>query len=211
MRTRIVSFGIVVGFSLASVAHAEQRERRKWGVELRLQAGTGGDEIASVMYSDGSTSDLKAGRSDITTFGVIYSPWASGAHALDTTLLLGYGSASTGPENTDDRLRLGRWIAETLIQYRYRPARSKLGVRAGGGAAYHLIGKLWGTGALDDVRIEVGSAPALVLEAVGDYYFAPSGVVGLGVRYTNQRLTIVGRELDAWSVGIVISGAIVPR
>ncbi len=199
----------------ASVVYAEppkqSNTRRVWGVELRLQTGTGGDEIASVSYSDGSTSDLKAGRYDSISLGGIYSPWASGPHAVDITALFGYGTASTGPENTDDRLRIGRWLTEGLVQYRYGAPDAKFGARASVGAAYHLIDKMRGTGNLNGISIEVGSAPAFVIEAVGDYYYAKSGVVGVGIRYTRQQLTIGGEELNASSIGLVISAAIVPR
>jgi hypothetical protein len=181
-----------------------------FGGELRGYMGFGGEKIAEVEYSDGSNSDLSLGTYFFLGLGGIYSPWRWGRMGLDLELLAGWASWSTGPENTDDRLHLSRFPVEALAYYRHLLSDTPDGemlLRVGGGVSYQLIGGVSGTGALDDVELDIDNALGGVVEA-SLVYTAFAG----GIRYQpmHYRISESGRSLDASSIGLFLSLQIEP-
>ena len=172
--------------------------------------GFGGEKIAQVKYSDGSSSDLSLGTYFFLGLGGIYSPWRWQRMGLDLELLAGYASWSTGPDHTDDRLGLARFPVEALAYYRYVLSDAKGGemlLKVGGGASYHLIGGVSGTGSLEGANLNFDNAFGGVAEASVTYT-----ILALGMRYTpmKYRTTGEGQRLDASSVGVFFSVALEP-
>ena len=204
MRSTCHSVSYIVALAAALIA-TSVRAAPELGGELRMQMGAGGDKIATVTYSDGSKSDLTLGTYFTMAIGGAVTPFSFGPHALDFEALVGWASWSTGPENTDDRMKLGRVPLELLGFYRLRlPSASPLELRLGGGAAYQLVGSVVGTGSLERVSMDVDNALGWVAEARLVW-----GVLAGGLRYTKMDYRVAGSSLDASSVGVVL-GVVFP-
>jgi hypothetical protein len=199
--------------SAASRAFAQEPPTSKsdFGGELRGYMGFGGEKIGEVEYSDGSRSDLTLGTYFFLGVGGIYSPWRWGDAGLDLEVLAGYASWSTGPENTDDRLRLSRFPLEALAYYRHvlsDTEGAEMLLRVGGGVSLHLIGGVSGSGSLEDVDLDFDNAVGGVAELALVYT-----VVAGGFRYVpmSYRISGSGRELGADSFGLFLSLHLEPR
>ena len=187
----------------AAIAAAD--EGSDFGGELRGYMGFGGETIGEVEYSDGSRSELSLGTYFFLGVGGIYSPWRSGNAGIDLELLAGWATWSTGPENTDDRLQLSRFPLEALVYYRHLLSGTKgseMLLRVGGGVSWHLIGGVSGSGALEDVEVDVDNALGGVAE-LALIYTALAG----GVRYQPMKYRVSGSDnsLDASSFGLFLS------
>lgn len=177
---------VTLGMLMATMAMPGSAEAQ-WGAELRGQMGIGGDELASVQYSDGSESSLKMGTYFAFSLGPILEVWSSARHAVELQGMVGWATWSTGPDNTEDRLTLSRFPLDLLAFYGYRlPARDMM-LRFGGGVTYHLIGGVGGSGSLD--AVDVGIENSLGFTAETTLIF---GVISTGVRYTQMDNTIDG-------------------
>ncbi len=180
-------------------------EGSDFGGELRGYMGFGGEKIGEVEYSDGSRSDLSTGTYFFLGLGGIYSPWRWGDAGIDLELLAGWATWSTGPENTDDRLHLSRFPLEALAYYRHTLSDAEdneMLVRVGGGISWHLIGGVSGSGALEDVELDIDNAVGGVVEAAFIYT-----ALAIGVRYSpmTYRVSGSGEELGASSLGAFLS------
>lgn len=161
--------------------------------------------MASVTYSDGSTSDLKLGTYGLLGLGGIYSPWRAGAHGLEFELFAGFGTWATGPENTEDRVSLTRFPIELLGFYRYELSDtdgSEMLLRLGGGVSWHLIDSISGSGSLEGLDVDVNNAIGPVVEAAFVYT-----ILAAGARYTfiQYEIPATGESLDANSLGFFAS------
>lgn len=167
-------------------------------LSLRMQMGVGGDEIASIAYSDGSQSDLRLGTYFQLGAGGLLTPLRNELHALELEAFAGWASWATGPENTDDRLTLGRLPLELLARYRVSPKSLPVALFVGGGVAYHLIGGVSGSGSLEGKDLDVANGLGWVAElgVVHDDIFT------FGLRYTRMSYTVgsPGLVMDASSV-----------
>jgi hypothetical protein len=180
-------------------------EGSDFGGELRGYMGFGGEKLGEVEYSDGSSSDLSTGTYFFLGLGGIYSPWRWGVAGVDLELLAGWATWSTGPENTDDRLRLSRFPLEALAYYRHTLSNAddnQMLVRVGGGVSWHLIGGVSGSGSLDGLELDIDNALGGVMEAAFIYT-----AFGIGVRYTpmTYRVSESGEKLGASSLGAFLS------
>ena len=184
------------------------------GLDLRLQMSGGGEELASVEYSDGSESALSLGTYSQLGAGVVLTPLHDGLHALDLELFTGWASTSTGPENTDDRLVLGRLPVELLAYYRLTPKSLPVGLRVGGGVAAHLFNGVTGRGALDGLDVPIANALGWVVE-VGVVY----DLFTFNLRHTRMTYEVGPAALAmdassfAGSIGLVfpLGEAVAPR
>ena len=195
---------VAFSFTAGGMARADDTDSA-FGGELRLQIGVGGDKVASVTYTDGSTSDLRLGTFGFLGIGGIYSPWRSESHGLDIELLVGYGTWSTGPENTEDRVSLARVPVELLAFYRYQLSDAdgeEMFLRLGAGGSYHFVDAISGSGRLDELEVDIDNALGLVAEAAFVYT-----VFAAGVRYTlmSYEVSDNGESLDAGSLGFFLS------
>lgn len=167
------------------------------GWEGRMQMGFGGDELATVEYSDGTSSDLTLGTHFSVAIGPAFEAWTSGRHSVELLGLLGAAVWETGPQNTDDRLRLTRFPAELLAFYGYSMPERNILLRFGGGMTSHLGGGVSGTGALEDTDVDLANASGPTFETSVVF-----GRMALGLRYTNMSVTIDGESFDESSFGI---------
>lgn len=170
---------------LVAVVALPSSAQAQWGGEIRMQMGYGGDELASVEYSDGSESSLHLGTYMAFTIGPILEVWSAGSNYLELQPMIGWAGWSTGPENTDDRLKFTRIPVELLAFYSFRMPGSATLFRLGGGATYHLGGGVRGTGSLDGFDMDLDNALGFTGEASAVF-----GIVSLGLRYTGMDVTI---------------------
>lgn len=169
-------------------------------LETRFQMGMGGDTFATVYYDDGSVSDLDMGTYLTIALGGIASLRLGDAHALEAELLAGWGGWSTGPQNTDDFLLLGRFPVELLGFYRFSP-RPPLDVRFGGGVVHQFIGGIEGKGNLSYVSYDIEDSTGWIAE-LGVRY----DVFLFSIRYNAMKYTVqdVAEPMDASSIAVAV-------
>lgn len=143
VRGRVRHGSIALAWFLAIVLLPSAAEAQ-WSGEVRAQLGFGGDELVSVEYSDGSESGLHLGKYMSISAGPIYELWSFGPGSLELQAMIGWAGWSTGPQNTDDRLKLSHFPVDFLAFYGLRSPVSDVMVRFGGGATYHLGAKVRG-------------------------------------------------------------------
>lgn len=177
----------------------------QWGGEFRGQMGFGGDELASVQYSDGSASDLRLGKYFTVAVGPVFEAWSSGPSSVELQGMVGWSTWSTGPENTEDRLKLNRFPVELLAFYGYRVPARDMRLRFGGGVTYHLGGGVSGSGSLEGNDVDIDNA----LGTTGEVAMV-SGILSAGLRYTRMSPSVEGRTMDGSSVGLFF-GLTTPR
>lgn len=178
-----------------------QEAAAQWGAEARAQMGFGGDELISVEYSDGSESSLYLGKYLSIDIGPVYQAWTSGLASLELQALIGWSTWSTGPQKTDDRLRLSRIPVELLAFYGFRLPQNNMLLRIGAGPAFHLATRVRGSGSLKSYRADFNNSVGFTGEM--------STVVGTfsaGIRYTSMDATFkrATSTLDASSVGLFV-------
>lgn len=191
---------------LMACAAAPAPARAQLGIETRLQMGFGGDRIATIEYSDGSESDLKLGTYFTIAAGPVLRAWMSGASSIELQALAGWSTWSTGPENTEDRLKLSHFPLEGMLFYGHRLSSSTM-LRIGGGGTYHVGGNMSGSGSLEGNEADIENA----FGYMGDISLV-WGVMTAGVRYKGIEPTIQGvaEPLDGSSLGLYF-GFTTPR
>jgi hypothetical protein len=179
----------------------------QWGGEVRAQMGFGGDELVSVEYSDGSESSLYLGKYLGISAGPIFEAWSSGQSSLELQAMVGWSWLTTGPQKTDDRLKLSRFPVDLLAFYGYRIPGSDLSLRFGGGATYHLRNRVRGSGSLDTYKYDFDNALGFTGEAA-----IVRRTFTAGIRFTQMDASVKGVPLtmDASSVGLFV-GITTPR
>lgn len=193
--------------SLLAIALTPLRAEAQWGLEARAQMGFGGDKLVTVAYSDDSESSLYLGKYLSLNLGPSFQAWSSGPASIELQALAGWSWWSTGPQNTDDRLKINRFPLDLLAFYGYRIPETKLMLRIGGGAGYHLGTKIRGSGSVKDYKADFENA----IGYTGEFSII-SGTFTAGVRYTTMENTPKGMSntLDASSLGLFV-GITSPR
>lgn len=192
---------------LLAVAITPLRAEAQWGGEVRAQMGFGGDKLITVAYSDDSESSLYLGKYLSLNLGPSYQAWTSGPASIELQALVGWSWWSTGPQNTDDRLKISRFPLDLLAFYGYRIPDTNLMLRIGGGAGYHLATRIRGSGSVEDYKVDFDNAVGYTGE-----FSIISGTFTAGVRYTTMENTLKGTSLtmDASSLGLFV-GITSPR
>ncbi|HEX7117235.1 MAG TPA: hypothetical protein VF212_00500 [Longimicrobiales bacterium] len=192
---------------LLAIAALPAPAAAQWGGELRLQMGWGGDNLGTVEYSDGSESDLRLGTYFTAVAGPVFEAWSSGPHSVELQALAGWSGWSTGPQNTDDRLKLNRFPLEVMAFYgRHLPDGITM-IRVGAGATYHFAGGVSGSGRLEGTELDIDPALGFTTDASVVW-----GALTAGLRYTHMNPTVEGiaDPLDGSSLGIYV-GFTTPR
>lgn len=186
---------------LLAIAFTPLRAEAQWGGEVRAQYGMGGDEIITVTYSDESTSTLKLGKYVSINLGPSFQAWSSGPSSLELQALAGWSWWTTGPQNTEDRLKLSRFPLDLLAFYGLRFPDSDRMLRIGGGAGYHLGTRVRGVGSVKDFKVDFDNAVGFTGEIS-----IISGTFTAGLRYTSMENKIKDQQitLDASSFGIFV-------
>jgi hypothetical protein len=155
----------LAAMAVASGAQAQQSNVR--GI-LGIGLTTGGDTLASVVFTDGSTADIRAG-SLVHFYGGLEMRLAPEFTMQGT---FGYQVDDTG-SNSNGSLRFSRYPVELLGHVQIDPY-----LRIGGGVRFVYDAKVIGSGVLSGVEIDYGSTAGAVIE--GEYLLTPS--VGLKLR-----------------------------
>ena len=164
---------------------------------LGMNYDAGGDDIATLVYTDGSTSTLSANEGLHFYIGKnfangVNSPWRT--HAS-----VGYKTGSVTAQNGD--LTWSAWPLEAIEFYNMEKA------RFGAGLVYQLNPKVQGSGFASSLNLELDNALGFILQF--EYRFTPAiqKGVAIGVRYTNISYTSVNliSEVNGSSIGGVLS------
>jgi hypothetical protein len=162
---------------LAAVAAASGAQAQLSGVRGILGIGltNGGDTLATIAFTDGSTADLRAGGL-VHFYGGVEVRLAPQVTMQGT---FGYQVDDTG-SNSNGALRFSRYPLELLAHVQVSPY-----VRIGGGARFVNDAKVSGDGVLSGIEIEYGSTTGAVIE--GEYLVTPN--IGLKLRAVSERYT----------------------
>ncbi len=156
---------------------------------------SGGDDVVEVLFTDGSSEDIKAGEFLTLEFG---AAWDMGN--IEARATGGWKIDSISATNGD--LDFSRLTGQLLFLYALDEW------RFGGGATYHFNVELDGGGVASIASAEFDDALGYVAEV--DYYFSEKAYVGL--QYTDieyDRTTAFGQSpatFDGSSIGIVFAG-----
>jgi hypothetical protein len=160
-------------------AHAQSGGAR--GI-LGLGITTGGDTLASVTFTDGTTTDIKGGGV-VHLYGGVEIPVGP---TVSMQATLGYHVDDTGGASNGS-LRFSRYPLELLAHVYINP-----NVRIGGGARFVNSAKLTGSGVLSGIEAEFDSTIGAVLE--GEYLVTPN--IGLKLRAVSEKYKPKGGGLS---------------
>ncbi len=125
---------------------------------VRLGGDFGGDKVLQFQYSDGSTPDVPAGGGLLLSAGGALQAFTLGRGALDVQVNVGI-KYRTIPPASNQSATWSRYPVEGLVLYR-----APVGLRVGGGVAFHLANVLESSGAVVNDRVEFKTKPGLVLQ-----------------------------------------------
>ena len=154
-----------------------------------LDVTGGGDTLASVTYTDGSTQSIKAGGMLQIGGGVEYrqagAPWAVQAG-------IGYHFDTTHANNGD--ITFSRWPIELSgVWYPSEQIRLGLGLRHATNASLHS------SGAASDLGDTDFSAKTGAL-VEGEWLITPK--MGLSLRWVDEKYNLAGHDIDGSHVGL---------
>jgi len=172
----------------AAGVHAQERTVR--GV-LGLGLTGGGDTLATVVYTDGSTDSIKGG-------GLVHV-YGGAEFRLGTQVTMqatvGYHVDETSG-GSDGSLRFSRYPIELLAHYHVTPQ-----VKLGGGARIVNSAKIDSRGVLSGARFDFDSTVGAVIE--GEWMVSPS--IGLKLRYVSEKYKALGVSADGNHAGFYFS------
>lgn len=153
----------------SSMLVAASAEAQDFSPMFKIGFDTGGDELYTAVFTDGSTDTIKANGGFFIGGGISI---INDAKNIETELSLSYKSSSISAANGDVTWK--RFPVDALVFYRVP------NFRVGGGLTYHLSPKLSASGAAGNGEVTTDNAVGLLLQA--DYGFDDK--VFLGLRYT---------------------------
>jgi hypothetical protein len=180
---------------LATLAAAGGAHAQYGGVRGILGMGltTGGDTLASIQYTDGSTDDIRAGGL-VHVYGGLEVRLTPQVTMQGT---FGYQVDDTG-SNANGALRFSRYPFELLAHFQINPY-----MRIGGGARFVNDARVSGSGVLSGVEVDYGSTTGAVIE--GEVLVMPN--IGLKLRAVSERYTpsAGGPSADGNHVGFYLN------
>ncbi|HYJ97243.1 MAG TPA: outer membrane beta-barrel protein [Burkholderiaceae bacterium] len=169
---------------------AQAQERTVRGV-LGLGLTGGGDTLATVVYTDGSTDNIKSGGL-VHVFGG--AEFRLGPQ-VTMQATVGYHVDETNG-NSDGSLRFSRYPIELLGHYHVAPQ-----FKLGGGARFVNNAKIDSSGVLSGARIDFDNTVGGVIE--GEWMVTP--FIGLKLRYVSERYKSGAVSVDANHGGFYFS------
>ena len=158
---------------------------------LTFGADFGGETLATIQYSDGSTSSLKTGNGLSAAVGGIWG--LNELWTLQATVGLKYATTQEASNQSAD---FSRTVLEAIGFYNF-PDQN---MRAGGGLAYHMSPKVDASGAVLNGSINFDSALGYLVE--WDYVQKGNSPALLaGLRYTLMKYSANGSSVGADSFG----------
>lgn len=137
----------------------------------------GGDNLVNLTYSDGSTSNIEAGRGILLGAGVDVDLTGTTPHRFEAQLTGGMKWTST-QKATNGEVDWYRFPIEFMSFYR----NMEKDFRVGGGLVYQIGNQLSGTKEAAVVSTHFDNAIGFVLQ--GDWILGPEKNIGIGIRYT---------------------------
>jgi hypothetical protein len=170
-----------------------------WAVRVSLAGGVsadfGGATLATITYTDGSVSNLKAGNGLSLNLGALAELLEFGEFGLQAQAT-GAIKYSTIQDASNAGVDWYRFPIELLAFAEYKPITTRLGF----GFTYQVGSNISGSGVLEALQVAFQNAPGFIIEA--GYIF--NGTVALSLRYTLLRLSPVGstQSFHANSIGV---------
>ena len=155
----------------------------RFGLMLQADLDFGGDDLATVNFTDGDSQDVKAGQGIVVSGGLHFRP--SNNTPFDVQALVGYKYVTTAASNAD--IKVTRVVLQLLGDYQFDN-----GVYLGGGLVRHTGTKLDGDGFFRDIDFD---------DATG--FTIQSGWRWVGLHYTHiEYENDFVSEVDASHVGL---------
>jgi len=190
MATRAISIALLIAATAAGTLPAKaaaypSQPHGHFGPVLELDADFGGDNVARVFYTDGSTQDIKAGQGVTPAAGMHYQLAAA---PVDFAVMVGYKFVTTRASNAD--IHIDRVEVKALGTYEL-PKHFWLDA-----------GPVWHTG----IRFHGGGY-------IPDFSFndATGATVGfgwrwIGIAYTHIRYSsAITGDVDASNIGLTLA------
>ncbi|WEF32719.1 outer membrane beta-barrel protein [Pseudoduganella chitinolytica] len=180
--------------SLLAVTAAQAQQSAASPVRFMVGAGlsVGGDNLATVEFTDGHSEDLKAGGLLYLTAGADYR--ISEAFSLQGTINY-HVNNSTG-DNGD--VRFQRFPVELIGYYHINPQ-----WRVGAGVRYTNKPKISSSGVLDGMDFEFDNTTSGLVEA--EYFYSAN--FGVKVRYVHETYKKSGYRGDVSGKHVGVSAA----
>jgi hypothetical protein len=175
---------------LAGIGSVQAQERTVRGV-LGVGVTGGGDTLATVVFTDGSTDSIKAGGLVHVYGGAEFRL----GEQVTMQATIGYHVDETNGASNGS-LRFSRYPIELLAHYQVAP-----NVRLGGGARFVNNAKIDSRGVLSGARVDFDSTVGAVIE--GEYLVTPN--IGLKLRAVNEKYKAGGVSVDGNHVGFYFS------
>lgn len=154
-----------------------------------LDLGSGGDTLANIRYTDGSTQDMKAGDGVQFKGGLDYRVDAD----WSVVGSVGYHLYNTNAKN--GHVRFQRFPVELMAKYHFHEK-----ARLGFGVRVPFAANVSSSGAASQVgNFSPKGKKGLIVD--GEYMF---GSVGVSLRWTNESYTVGNQSVDGthFSVGL---------
>ena len=168
----------------ASAADVSRGSSGHFGFVGELDLEFGGDDIAEVQFTNGSTQTVKAGQGGTLAIGGHYRPANSD---FDFSATVGYKFVTTAASNAD--IGVDRVVFKALVIY--DPANSWW---VAAGPVWHDGTKFHGDGFVSDIKFD---------DAVG--FTAQAGWKWIGLTYTNMEYKFRGIKVDGSSIGLSLT------
>lgn len=182
---------LILATTLVCAGMAAQAQERTVRGVLGIGLTGGGDTLATVVYTDGSTDNIKGGGL-VHIFGGAEFRLGSNVTMQAT---VGYHVDETNGAS-DGSLRFSRYPIELLAHYHVTPQ-----VKLGGGARFVNSAKIDSRGVLSGARFDFDSTVGAVVE--GEWMVTPA--IGLKLRYVSEKYKAPGVNADGNHVGFYFS------
>lgn len=187
---------VVIGAALAALAFAasaQGQDTRPLRPLVGMGLTFGGDRLATVGFTDGSSESIRSGGLFTLYAGAEFR--ASDVLAIQATF--GYHADSTSAASNGG-LRFSRYPVNLLALYRLTDK-----VRLGGGAEFVNSAKVAGSGDLGNINIGFKSSTGLVLE--GEYLFSPKFGAKARVASHEFESKLDGAKIDGNYFGLMLN------
>jgi hypothetical protein len=158
----------------------------QFGLMVQTDLDYGGDDLATVSFTNGKSQDVKAGQGVVVSGGLHFRP--DDSTPFDVQALIGFKYVTTAASNAD--INVTRAVFQLLGDYQFSS-----GWYLGGGVVRHSGTKLDGDGFFRDVEFD---------DATG--FTVESGWRWVGLHYTHiEYKNDFVSGVDASSVGIRVN------
>lgn len=160
----------------------------------------GGQKLVDVTYSDGSKSDIEAGRGFLLAGGALFYLNDPAPHTVEIQTSFGV-KYTTVKEATNASIDFLRWPVEALVFYR----NSEKKFRLGAGITHQINNKLEGSEDASGLSMDFENATGTVI--AGEYIFGSEENMSVGIRSTTIKYQpkAVSGSVNANSLGFTFT------